>query len=30
LKGELYRTGLAFVWKKQQECDLSEISEVLW
>jgi len=29
LKEELYNTGLAFVWKKQQECNLREITKIV-
>jgi hypothetical protein len=29
LKEELYNTGLAFVWTKQQECDLREITKIV-
>ena len=29
LKEELYNTGLAFVWKKEQECDLREITKIV-
>jgi len=29
LKEELYNTGLAFVWTKQRECDLTEITKIV-
>jgi hypothetical protein len=29
MKGEVYNIGLAFVWTKQQECNLREITEIL-
>jgi hypothetical protein len=29
LKEEMYNTGLAFVWTKQQECDLREITKIV-
>ena len=29
LKEELYNTGLAFVWMKQQDCNLREMTNML-
>jgi hypothetical protein len=29
LKGEIYNIGLAFVWAKQQECTLRDITKML-
>lgn len=29
LKEELYNTELAFVWRKQQECNLTEITKIV-
>jgi hypothetical protein len=29
MKGEVHNIGLAFVWAKQQECNLKEITKTL-
>ena len=29
LKDELYNIGLAFVWTKQQECNVTEITKIV-